>query len=192
MQEPDLYLIFTSKLEDLKIEYVITGSVASIVYGEPRLTHDIDIVMEINKVSIGPFINAFPLSEFYCPPDEIIRNEIKRSERGHFNIIHHATGFKADIYLSGKNEFQKWAIKNKKEISYNSKKLYIAPPEYVIIKKLEFYKEGKAEKHIQDIKNIVRNSQQLINIDLLNSFIEKFKLLDEWNLINSITRLHNT
>lgn len=43
MQELDLFLIFVSKIDELKIEFVITGSVASIVYGEPRLTHDIDV-----------------------------------------------------------------------------------------------------------------------------------------------------
>lgn len=183
MQEPDLYLIFTSRLDELKIEYVITGSVAAIVYGEPRLTHDIDIVLEINELPVQLFINAFPLSEFYCPPEEIIKTELQRSERGHFNLIHHKTGFKADIYLSGRNDFQKWALQNKKEISYNSKKIYIAPPEYVIIKKLEYYKEGRAEKHIQDIKNIIIGSEELINFESLNSFVERFGLREEWNLI---------
>ena len=183
MQELDLYLIFVSKLDKLKIEYVITGSVASIVYGEPRLTHDIDLVLEINEFSIQKFIEAFSSSEFYCPPIEIIKTEIKRTERGHFNLIHHETGFKADIYLSGKNEFQKWALRNKKEIQYNNKALYIAPPEYVIIKKLEFYKEGKAEKHILDIINIFQISKELINMETLNSFIEKYGLQKEWELI---------
>lgn len=138
------------------------------------------LVLEINELSIQKFIDTFSSSEFYCPPIEIIKIEIKRTERGHFNLIHHETGFKADIYLSGKNEFQKWALKNKKEIQYNNKTLNIAPPEYVIIKKLEYYKEGKAEKHVQDIKNVFRYSKDLINMETLNSFIEKYGLQKEW------------
>jgi hypothetical protein len=137
------------------IEYFITGSVASIVYGEPRLTHDIDTALSLNEYNAVRISEAFLLKEFYCPPLEIIKNEALRSNRGHFNIIHLETGFKADIYIIGNDDFQLWALANKKEIEFLGKKLPIAPPEYVIIKKLEFYKEGKSQKHITDIKNII-------------------------------------
>ena len=49
MQDPNTFFIFTSRLNNLNIRYMITGSVASIVYGEPRMTHDIDLVMESEK-----------------------------------------------------------------------------------------------------------------------------------------------
>lgn len=47
MQEPDLFKIFVDPLDELAIPYIVTGAVASIIYGEPRLTHDIDLVLEL-------------------------------------------------------------------------------------------------------------------------------------------------
>jgi hypothetical protein len=59
------------------------------------------------------FTEAFPIEEFYCPPPEIIKVEISRSLRGHFNLIHHETGLRADIYLCGDDELHRWALQNR-------------------------------------------------------------------------------
>ncbi len=185
MQELNLFKIFTSKLTELNLGYFITGSVASIVYGEPRLTHDIDIVLEISAINLVEFINAFPGEQFYIPPVEIIKNEINRSERGHFNIIHSESGFKADIFLLGNDKFQKWALENKKQITFEDTILYIAPPEYVIIKKLEFYKEGGAQKHLTDIRSILSNSADIINLELIEKYAAQFGVLDNWHKLKN-------
>ena len=93
MQEVNLFAIFTSVLDKNGFQYFITGSVASIVYGEPRLTHDIDLVINLPQSKIEKFIKAFPAEKFYCPPEEVIKTELNRTARGHFNLIHHQTGF---------------------------------------------------------------------------------------------------
>ncbi len=184
MQEHKLFQIFTEKFNELKSPYMITGSVASIVYGEPRLTHDIDIVITIPLSLIEKFSHLFPEDEFYFPPIEVIKNEILRENRGHCNIIHHDTGFKADIYFAGNNDFQHWALENVKIIGFFGEAMPIAPVEYVIIKKIEFYKEGKAQKHINDIKSILENSKTIINFDLLNKLVTQFGFVEEWKLCN--------
>ena len=76
---------------------MVTGAVAATIYGEPRLTHDIDLVIDLRLQDIEGFVDAFPFEEFYCPPPEVIRLEASRSQRGHFNLIHHDTGLKADF-----------------------------------------------------------------------------------------------
>ena len=68
MQEPELFLIFVRPLNVMNIQYMVTGSVAGIVYGEARLTHDIDMVLTIHARDAERISNAFPLSDFYCPP----------------------------------------------------------------------------------------------------------------------------
>ena len=98
MPEANLFLVFLEPLNRAAIPYMVTGSVASLVYGEPRLTHDVDLVVELNISRAGEFAGLFPMEQFYCPPEEVIRIEALRETRGHFNLIHHATGFKADIY----------------------------------------------------------------------------------------------
>ena len=180
MQEPRLFQIFIDKLNNLQIPYMVTGSVASIVYGEPRLTHDIDIVLTFPLNFIDKFCSSFPDSDFYCPPKDIIRDEILRENRGHCNIIHYKSGFKADIYFAGNDNFQHWALENIKIFKFHKIKIPIAPPEYVIIKKLEFYKEGNATKHITDIRAIIKYSYELLNISLLETYIKQFGLQNQW------------
>jgi len=99
MPAPDLnvFLLFTEPLERLGVEYVVTGSVAAMLYGEPRLTHDVDLILELARDFPPESLEAaFPPEAFYCPPAEVIEVERARPRRGHFNLIHHETGFKAD------------------------------------------------------------------------------------------------
>jgi hypothetical protein len=182
MQEHSLFKIFTDRLNKLGVPYMITGSVASIIYGEPRVTHDIDIVITIPINYSQRFFEFFSEEEFYLPPIDIIKDEILRESRGHCNIIHHESGFKADIYFAGSDDFQHWALENIRKIDFYGDTIPIAPIEYVIIKKLQFYKEGYAQKHINDIKAILQNSQSLIDNVLLKNYLTLFGLQKEWQL----------
>ena len=51
MPSPEPFLIFTRTLNELGIRYMVSGSVAAIYYGEPRLTNDVDIILGRN---LGP------------------------------------------------------------------------------------------------------------------------------------------
>lgn len=183
MQGLNLFSLFTEKLLENNIDFFITGSVASIVYGDPRLTHDIDLVISMSQAKVDSFIKAFPAIEFYCPPSTVINDEISRPSNGHFNLIHHETGFKADIYLIGNDKFQTWAMDNRKEINFLGKKLFLAPPEYVIIKKIEFYNEGKNQKHLYDIAAMIKNSKNIIDFEFILDRLSKPELLKIWEEI---------
>lgn len=87
------FLIFTERLNELGARYMVTGSVASSAYGEPRLTHDVDIVIEISPEHCARVGELFPGEEFYCPPLEVLLIESSRPQRGHFNLIHHSISF---------------------------------------------------------------------------------------------------
>lgn len=181
MLAPNLLEIFINPLEKNEIPYMVTGSVAAIVYGEPRLTNDIDIVLHLKKDVIEKFESFFPLEEFYCPPLETLILESKREARAHFNLIHHQTGFKADCYLMGSEPLQIWGFKHRKRVELDANlSLWIAPPEYVILKKLMFYREGQSEKHIRDIANILAISSDEIDINFLKSQIGEHGLSNQW------------
>jgi hypothetical protein len=93
MAGPDLFRLFTRRLSALGASYMVSGSVAVIVYGEPRLTHDVDLIVVLNRDQLVRLPQVFPPSEFYLPPIEVLLVEASREHRGHFNIIHHETGF---------------------------------------------------------------------------------------------------
>ena len=155
MQVDNPFLVFVTALNRLKCPYMVTGSVAATLYGEPRFTHDVDLVLELPASAMEEFAAAFPVEQFYCPPLEVIVAESRRPQRGHFNLIHHATGMKADIYLAGRDALHQWGMQKRRRLTLDGVEIQVAPPEYVILRKLEYYREGFSEKHLLDSRAIV-------------------------------------
>ena len=184
MQAPELYLMFIIPLNRMNIPYMVTGSAAAMIYGMPRLTNDIDLVVQLKLSDITNFIKEFSDERFYIPPEEIIQVEVNRRFRGHFNIIDHDTGFKADIYLMGQDDLHHWAILRKVEFEIAGEKFWIAPPEYIILRKLEYYKEGGSTKHIDDIRNMIEVSGTKIDQTVLKEKIDNLGLQHEWQLVS--------
>lgn len=184
MHQPDPIWIFLDPLESKGFEYFVTGSVASIFYGEPRLTHDIDLVLHLELANMRKFTELFSPDSFYCPPLDILHIEMKRRPYGHFNLIHHATGFKADFYLSGTDPLHFWAMRHRKRISFSkTKQLWLAPPEYVIVRKLEFFREGGSDKHLQDIRNMLPQIEESLDQKFLQLKLEEKGLIEFWQKI---------
>lgn len=181
MPQTELFLIFTERLESAGIPYMVSGSVASIIYGEPRLTNDIDIVVHIGSGDVNKVTRAFPLTDFYCPPEEVMVVEARRRQRGHFNLIHHDTGHKADIYLFGEDPLHTWGFAQRRRIEIDdNQSLSIAPPEYVILRKLQYFKEGGSEKHIGDIRGMIEVSGDAIDRAILDHWIPQLGVAVEW------------
>ena len=85
MPEADLLAIFVEPLERFGFRYMVTGSVAAMLYGEPRLTNDVDIVLGLDPADAPKLRQAFASDDFYCPPEDEIRIESARPSRGHVN-----------------------------------------------------------------------------------------------------------
>lgn len=180
----NLFAIFTDRLEQLGVRYLVTGSVAGMLYGEPRLTHDVDVVLELaTDAEAEALVAAFPDQEFYCAPLEVVLIEARRAQRGHFIIIHHETGFKAHVYLAGSDVLHRQALQQRRALEVEGTRLQVAPPEYVIVRKLEYFREGGSTKHIDDIRGMLRVSGEAIDRDALEQTIAARGLFAEWKAI---------
>ena len=178
MPEFDLSAIFAAPLNRTGVPYMVVGSVAAITYGVHRLTNDLDAVLQMSMADVRRVHAAFPSVEFYVPPVEILREEVARHDRGHFDVIHHATGFKADVFLRPNDPLETWAFARRRAVAVENEQVWVAPPELVIIRKLEFYREGQQPKHITDIRGIMKFE----NLDLrfLETNIERLGLREQW------------
>jgi hypothetical protein len=150
----------------LDCPYCITVSVAASIYGEPRLTADIDVVLLLRLGEIAALRAVFPETDYYVPPEETMRPEMARDGRGHFNPIHHATQFKADSYLAARDAVHAWALRNRRRMTLQDGQAWIAPPEYVILRKLEYLREGAQDKHLRDVRFMLAAS------DVDRAFVE--------------------
>ena len=75
------------------------------------------------------------------------------------------------------------SFKNRRKFQFEEEDIWVAPPEYVILRKLEYYREGGSEKHLNDIRNILEISQELVDVDFLESKIAELTLNKPWALI---------
>jgi len=181
MPQHELLETFVSPLEHAQIPYMITGSVAAIFYGEPRLTNDVDLVVHLSKHDLKKFMSCYPNSDYYCPPVEVLEIETSRSCNSHFNLIHHDSGLKADIYPLTRNPLLIWGMENRLQIEIKEGTQYwFAPVEYVIVKKMHFYKEGNSPKHISDIVNMLKSDLSKEQVLLITQFAAKTGVSDIW------------
>ncbi len=181
----DLFALFTERLEQAHVSYAVTGSVAGMAWGEPRFTNDIDIVIDLDVGGVTGFCAAFPIEDFYCPPDEVIAVELRRRQRGHWNVIHHDSGFKADFYPCGDDALQKWAVRDARDVDVDGTHIRVAPPEYVIIKKLEFHREGGSPKHLTDIAGMIAQLGSALDRGLVERHCERLGLLATWRSLSA-------
>jgi hypothetical protein len=183
MPEPDLIELFVRPLERFQFRYLISGSVAATLYGEPRLTNDIDFVVFLRLADIPRLPEAYPPPNFYVPPENVISVEVMR-DKGQFNVIHSGSGLKADFYTASRDELDAWGFRNVRQYTIEGFDIRLAPPEYVILRKLEFYREGGSEKHLRDIRAMLTVSKELIKHAELIDWIERRQLKAEWNKVS--------
>lgn len=167
----DVFAEVIGILEELTIPYLIGGSVAAIAYGEPRLTLDMDVVIDLAADKADLFSRSFG-PEYYVSL-ESIKEAIKSP--GHFNIIQSEAGVKVDFYIMKKDEFGRAEFSRKKKEAFDEKmSAFFASPEDVIVKKLEWFKMGESQKHLEDIKGILKISGEKVDLNYI----------DQWTLKN--------
>jgi hypothetical protein len=162
---------------------MVTESVASSVYGVPRLTLDVDLVVVLLPNQMAALAEAFPPPEFYCPPVDLLEMEAARGPRGQFNIIHLRSNFKADLYLTARDPLNVWGFMNSRTVEIEGEALVLAPPEVVIVRKLEYFREGGSEMHIRDIRGMVELIPELEHNAGLAGFLAERGLEKLWNKV---------
>lgn len=180
MDVPDLVGLFIRPLEHLAIPYMITGGVASVIYGDPRLTRDIDLVLQLDPSEIDRFVAAFDAADFYVPPVETLQEEATRIRPGHFNVIHRESALRADIYLAGDDPFHAWAFERRRRLPMEDLAIWVAPLAYVVVRKLEYYRESGSDRHLRDVSLMLAISAGPADRAAIAPWVERLDLRREW------------
>lgn len=155
LDEFNILKIIAQKLNDNNIPYMLTGSVAMSYYSVPRMTRDIDIVIEINDIE--NFYRLFK-DDYYIDLDTV-RDSV--SNRGIFNIIHSAEIIKIDFIVRKDSVYRKKEFERRKKIKFGDGYIYLASIEDLIISKLIWYKESGSELQLKDVKNLLKETSDL-------------------------------
>jgi hypothetical protein len=178
MEQDELLRFGVEALERLGLSYLVTGSIATVLYGEPRFTNDIDLVVVLTEERIDELCRSFPPPDFYLSPESVRRAVDQESQ---FNIIHPASGLKLDIMVPAETSFNRSRFGRARRIRLTPDlEVSFAAPEDVIIKKMEYYREGRSEKHLRDITGVLKVSAGQVDRGYIADWADRLGLEEIW------------
>jgi len=175
----EVTLKVTEVFEKLGVPYLIGGSLASTLYGMVRTTQDSDIVAEMRREHLKPFVSALQ-DEFYVD-DEMIADAIEH--KSSFNIIHRETMFKVDVFIPRPRPFlqSQLARAQRQVFSFESEvSAKFASPEDTILSKLEWYRMGGevSERQWRDILGVLKTRADELDLEYLRKWAKELKVDD--------------
>ncbi len=183
MEQSELLRLAVTALEELGLRYLVTGSTASIFFGEPRFTHDIDIVVDLPAGRIAELCSRFPAEDFYVSEESALRAVRRQSQ---FNIIHPASGLKIDVIVPEDSPYNRSRFSRAKRVQPGPAfEATFASAEDVIIKKMEAFREGGSDKHLRDIAGILRISGDGLDYAYIESWTTPLGLETIWKTIQA-------
>ncbi len=147
-------------LEILKIPYAITGGMAVYIWGRPRFTADIDIVIELYEKDVSLFVKALKQIDklAYIDAGSMLRAIEKKGE---FNFIDGTSGVKVDFWVLENDEFSKLKLKRKVAKIIDERLVYFLSPEDLILSKLLWAKNSGSELQLRDVESILKFQEKL-------------------------------
>lgn len=183
--DPRTLLINIARIFDkLKLPYLITGGMAVLVWGRPRFTADIDIVVEIKPSDVKGLVKALKSLGQSGYIDENVAGEIVR-RGGEFNFIDGITGIKVDFWVSSNGAFDLSRFKRRSMKEILGRKIYFTSPEDLILSKLRWFKETGSNRHLEDVESVLKISGDGLNIRYLKIWAEKLGVEDEFKKLMS-------
>jgi hypothetical protein len=144
----ELLKTVTGLLDQKGIGYMISGSLALNVYCIPRMTMDIDIIIELDQANLLDFLEIF--STGYYVNEETVKQEMYR--KGIFNVIDHRSGLKIDFIVRKDTEYRRLEFSRKTRKLLEDIPVWMVSAEDLIISKIEWIQQLQSDKHIHDIQ----------------------------------------
>jgi hypothetical protein len=140
-----------TSLDQKGIPYMISGSLAYNMYCIPRMSMDIDLVIELNMGNVHNFLDIFRIG--YYLDEETVIQEIKKT--GMFNVIDHSTGFKIDFIIRKNTEYRLLEFSRKIHKMLMDVPVWVVSPEDLVISKLAWIQELQSEMQSLDIRMLL-------------------------------------
>ncbi|MBI4272205.1 MAG: hypothetical protein HY615_17845 [Candidatus Rokubacteria bacterium] len=155
--ELEVLTMVTARLEAAGIAYMVTGSFAANYYAVPRMTRDIDLVVELSAGDADRFCDLFE-GDFYLDRDAV---GAAATGRGAFNLIHQAYVVKVDCIVRKDTDYRRTEFARQRRASIEGHGLAIVAPEDLIISKLDWMRETRSEVQLADVRNLLRSVPHL-------------------------------
>ncbi len=140
-----------SRLHQANVDYMLTGSFAKIFYSTPRMTRDIDIVINLTKQNSSSIIKAFS-PDYYIDPVSVER---AIQDQRMFNIIHNKQFVKIDFVIRKSTPFRDLEFNRRKKVKLADFEVWLVSPEDLIISKLDWARDSHWELQLGDVADLL-------------------------------------
>ncbi len=178
MSESQLLTRVARTLDDLEVEYMVTGSIASSMQGEPRATHDIDLVVNLRPADVGALIQVFQPPDFYLSEESM--HEAVRV-RGMFNLLDVNEGDKVDFWMLTDEAFDHSRFARRQAEEFEGTRVWVSSPEDTILAKLRWAElSGGSEKQFGDALRVFEIQGPNLDRAYLEYWVGQLKLESWW------------
>lgn len=161
-----------ARLEAAGIPYMVTGSIAANFYATPRMTRDIDLVVELREGDVERVMALFQ-EEYYIDRD-MVKQAVRTQSM--FNMIHNALVVKIDCVVRKGSEYRREEFSRRRTVIVDDLPVTIVAPEDLILSKLEWAKESYSQMQLDDVRNLLR-SVRILDRAYLDWWAERLGLL---------------
>ncbi len=148
--ELEVLKLVATRLDAAGIAYMVTGSMAMNYYAQPRMTRDVDIVVELAPADAERIAQLF--SDFYCDLDAV-RDAIARQLM--FNVIHSDLAVKVDFIVRKTTPYRNAEFIRRRETTVAGVRLWLVSPEDLLLSKLVWAKDSHSELQLGDVRNLI-------------------------------------
>ncbi len=156
-EQLDVLKTVAQRLSQAGISYMVSGSVAMNFYAQPRMTRDIDIVVELTPAAARRLPGLFA-SDFYIDAEDV-KDAVR--DHGMFNIIHNTSIVKVDFIVRKDDLFRKTEFDRRKITTVEGTEICIASAEDLLLSKLCWARDGESGMQLRDARNIVISKKDL-------------------------------
>lgn len=178
MSQQELLKKVVHVLDTIGIQYMISGSIASSLQGEPRTTHDADIVIDLQKGEISELLKAFPQPDYYLD-EKMIHDVINK--HGMFNLLEVKSGDKVDFWILTNEPFDRSRFSRRIQEDFEEIKLKVSSPEDTILMKLKWAEiSGGSEKQFTDALRVYEVQYGKLDLGYIEEWAKKLKIESLW------------
>ena len=160
-------------LDTAGINHMVTGSFASTFHGEPRMTQDIDVVIDPDTSTVALFVQQFDPATFYID-DAVSATE----RRGMFNVVDVTTGWKVDLIIRKDRPFSTEEFRRRVPTKIADVNTYVASAEDTILSKLEWSKDSGSERQFRDVVAVIQIQRANLDHDYLVQWATELGIRD--------------
>jgi hypothetical protein len=168
---------FAAALEQLGVDYLVGGSLASSFAGQPRLTLDVDIVVQLTEAKVPDLLKLLG-EEWLADPKAVARAVRQNSST---NLFHAASGVKVDLFMLGASPFEQGQMRRRRKVKVGTNPdtfLFTYAPEDILLQKLRWYRMGGGVSDTQwrDVLSIVRGTERPLDREYLREGARAFEV----------------